>query len=71
MRRSPSREAELTTRLLKLREHRARLLAASRQQVGTGGDELARRRMIAHADGQIVRIERALRRAYLKRPAVP
>jgi hypothetical protein len=69
----PSREAELTTRLLKFREHRARLLAASRTQTDPpDGDEIMRRRLIARAEGQIARIEAALRpkRAYFTGPAV-
>lgn len=68
-----SREAELTVRLLKFREHRARLLAASRTQTDPpDADEIVRRRLIARAEGQIARIEGALRpkRAYFKGPAV-
>ena len=68
-----SREAELTVRLLKFREHRARLLAASRAQTDPpNADEIVRRRLIARAEGQIARIEGALRpnRAYFKGPAV-
>ena len=61
VRRSPlSREAELTTRLLKFREHRAGLLAASRTQTDPpDADEIVRRRLIARAEGQIARIEGA------------
>jgi hypothetical protein len=62
--RSPGpREAELTTRLLRLREHRARLLAANRQQIeqSADGDESMRRRLIVRAERQIARIETALR----------
>jgi hypothetical protein len=74
VRRPPlSREAELTTRLLKFREHRARLLAASRTQTDPpDADEILRRRLIARAEGQIARIEGSLRpkRAYLRGPAV-
>ena len=62
-----SREAELATRLLKFREHRARLLAASRK-AALDADETRRRRLIARADREITRIEAALRpkRAYFK-----
>jgi hypothetical protein len=74
VRRSPlSREAELTTRLLKFREHRARLLAASRTQTDPpDADEIMRRQLIARAEGQIARIEGALRPkpAYFRGPAV-
>jgi hypothetical protein len=65
----PSREAELTLRLLKFREHRARLLAASRTQTDPpDADAILRRRLIARAEGQIARIEGALRpkRAWLR-----
>lgn len=56
------REAELTIRLLKFREHRARLLAASRTQIDPpDADEILRRRLIGRAEGQIARIEEALR----------
>ena len=50
-------------RLLKLREHRARLLAASHARVHQGADtadEIFRRRLIVRASGQIRRIETAL-----------
>jgi hypothetical protein len=59
-----SREDELTVRLLKLREHRARLLAASRTQVYEDpdtADEILRRRLIERVARQIARIESALR----------
>ena len=70
-----SRETELAIRLLKYREHRARLLAASRRYVASSdGEETRRHRLIARADHEIARIEAALRAkrtAFKASPAPP
>ena len=66
-----SREGELAHRLLKFREHRARLLAANRQHLAAAEEaETRRRRLIARADHDSARSEamRRPKRAYLKAP---